>query len=250
MKKTLLYILVFCIPFFGYSQSESATKSNDKSWNFNITPYLWMSSLKGDITVLRQNIPVDLQFTDEIISNLKMVGMIHAEAKHNRLSIMLDATYASLDAKGQFKNTIIREHSVDLKLKETIIEGGLGYTFARIDNFSLDVLAGARYFDMNMDLEFDGNEILGKEFNFVEPYVGMRFQNDWGKWALGGRFDVGGFGAGSEISYKYNGLIAYQFTDLFGLTLGYQAYKPNYQEKLFKYNVGNEGFLLGFIFRF
>ena len=113
----------------------------------------------------------------------------------------------------------------------------------------MDALLGVRYFDATTDLEFKGNDILlNKDFDFVEPYVGMRFKNNWDKWAVGGRFDVGGFGVGSEVSYKYNAHIAYQFTDLFGLTLGYQAYKPNYQEERFKYNVGNEGFLLGFIF--
>ena len=250
MKKLILCTIIFCIPFFGFSQTESSTKNNDNSWDFNITPYLWMSSLKGDMTVLRQNVPVDLEFTDEIISNLNFAGMIHMEAKHHKLSIMLDATYADLDAKGQLQNTRIREHSVELQLKQIIVEGGIGYTFAEVHNFKLDALLGVRYFDASTDLEFKGNDILlNKEFSFVEPYVGLRLRNYWGKWGIGGRIDVGGFGAGSEVSYNYNALVAYQFTDLFGLTLGYQAYKPNYQEDLFAYNIGNEGFLLGFIFK-
>jgi len=247
MKKIVLFITIFCIPFFGIAQTTAEKKVPNNAWNFNVTPYLWMSSLKGDMTVLRKDVPIDLQFTDEIISNLKMVGMIHAEAKHNRLSIMLDASYANLEAKGQLKNTI-RDHSVGLKIKQTVVEGGLGYSFVKVSDFTMDALAGARYFNMNSETKFNGNEISNRDFNFVEPYVGMRFKNDWGKWAVGARIDVGGFGVGSEISYKYNALVAYKFTDLFGLTIGYQSYKPNYQDTLFKYNIGNEGFLLGFIF--
>lgn len=250
MKKTIILISLFCIPFLGTAQTTQEKTVTDNSWNFSVTPYLWMSSLKGDITVLSQESSVNLQFTDEIISNLQMVGMIHAEANHKRLSIMLDASYANLNAKGEAKNTL-KDRSVELDLKQTIIELGIGYSFVKVNNFSLDALVGARYFDMNIDLEFKGNDILlNKEFDFVEPYVGLQLRNYWGKWSVGGRIDAGGFGAGSEISYNYNALVAYQFTDLFGLTLGYQAYKPNYQEELFKYNVGNEGFLVGFIFKF
>jgi len=250
MKKILLFILICCIPIVGFSQTEKRAEEKNSEWDFAITPYLWMCGLKGDMTVLRQNIPVDLEFSDEVISNLKMAGMLHAEANHKRWSIMLDASYADLEAKGQLKNTIIKDHSVELKLTQTIIELGFAYTFVNVHNFTLDALAGARYFNANMDIDFDENEIYSKDFNWVEPYVGVRFKNDWGKWAIGGRFDVGGFGAGSDFSYKYNGLVAYQFTDLFGLTLGYQGYKPDYQEELFEYKVANQGFLLGFIFKF
>lgn len=250
MKKTLLYIIIFCIPILGYSQTEKTSEVERSEWNFAITPYIWMCSLKGDLTVLRQEIPVDLEFTDEVISNLKMAGMLHAEADYKNWSIMLDASYANLDAQGQLKDLVIIDHSVYLKLKQTILEGGFGYSFVKIHEFSLDVLAGVRYFNVNIDIDFDENELLSKDFNFVEPYIGLRFQKDWNKWAIGGRFDVGGFGAGSEFSYKYNGLVAYQFTDLFGLTLGYQGYKPDYQEQFFNYKIANQGFLLGFIFRF
>lgn len=249
MKKRIL-IAIFCIPLFGIAQTTKEKQVTDQSWNFSVTPYLWMTSLKGDMTVLRNNIPVDAKFNDDIISNLKMAAMVHAEAKHNRLSIMLDAFYAKLGADGQLQDKIDTDHSVRLRIKQTIIEGGLGYSFAKVNGFTLDALAGVRYFNVNLETEFDGNEISERDFNFVEPYVGMRFQNVWNKWMLAGRIDAGGFGAGSEISYKYNALLAYQFTDLFGLSLGYQAYKPNYQDTLFKYNVGNEGFLLGFNFNF
>lgn len=247
MRKVILYVVIFCIPFVGFSQTEKETKVDDNSWEFNVAPYLWMTGLNGELTVLNQDVPVDLKFGDDILSNLKMAAMFHAEAKKNRLSIMLDVFYAKLGGDSQIEGPV-NVHDIRVRLKQNMYEGGLGYTFARSGGFSLDALVGARFFDVNTNTEFDGVEVSSKDFNFLEPYVGMRFENNWTKWSVGGRFDIGGFGAGSEISYKYNVLVGYQFTDLFGLALGYQAYKPDYQEDLFRYNVGSEGLLLGFNF--
>ncbi len=250
MKKTIIYALIFCIPFFGISQVENETKSEDNSWNFSVTPYLWKTSLNGKVTVLNQeDIPVDLTFKDDIISNLKMAAMFHAEARKDRLSFMLDVFYAKLGEDSQLEGPI-NTHDTRVRLKQNLFEGGLGYTFARSGNFSLDALVGARFFDVNVNLEIDEVEVSKKDFNFLEPYIGVRFRNDWNKFSLGGRADIGGFGLGTEYSYKLNGYVGYQFTKLFGLTLGYQLYRPDYQEDNFVYNVGNQGFLLGFNFEF
>jgi hypothetical protein len=55
---------------------------------------------------------------------------------------------------------------------------------------------------------------------------------------------------GSEISYKYNVMVGYKFSELFQLDLGYQSYRPDYIEKNYSYNIGNEGPILGFNFSF
>jgi hypothetical protein len=219
MKNTLLYILLFCVPLAAFSQNETE-KTNNNEWNYTITPYLWMTSLKGDLTILNKTVPTDLKFSEDIISNLKMAAMFHAEAKKNKFSIMLDVFYAKLGADGEKERPKNNVNTYSVRLKQYMVETGLGYTFAEVGGLKLDALAGARFFDVNTNTVINSIERSDRDFNFFEPYVGLRFKNDWKKWAVGGRFDVGGFGAGSEISYKYNVLVGYQFTDLFGLNLG------------------------------
>lgn len=250
MKKIVLFIVIFCLPFSGFSQTESTSTETNESWEFNVTPYLWMTGLSGEMTVLNKDVPVDLNFKGDILSNLKMAAMVHAEAKKGRFSIMLDVFYAKLGADGTLKAETITERNVRVRLKQNMFEGGIGYTFAKAGGFSLDALAGARFFDVNTNTELNDVALSSRDFNFIEPYVGMRFQNYWEKWAVGGRIDAGGFGVGSEISYKYNLFVGYQFSELFDLNLGYQSYKPNYVDDLFTYNIASEGFLLGFNFKF
>lgn len=252
--KTFRFIALFLISI-GCAQLVSAqnspeTEKTDDSWKFTVTPYVWMTGIKGDLTVADQEVPVDLNFANDLLSNLKMAAMVHAEAKKNKLAIMLDIFYAKLGSDGHVTGPMNNIRNVRVRLKETMIEGGLGYTFAQTGGFSADALAGVRFFDTNTNVKIDDVEIASTDFNFFDPYIGMRFLNDWTKWALRGRADIGGFGLGSEFSYKINGLISYKFTESLVASIGYQIYQPDYQEDLFKYNLANQGFLLGFTFGF
>jgi hypothetical protein len=252
--KSLILILLLTIgsiPFLSAQESpEPETNKTDDSWKFTVTPYLWMSSINGDLTVINQNIPVDLNFSEDVISNLKMAAMIHAEAKKNKLSFMLDIFYAKLGTGGQISGILNRTKNVKLRLKETMFEGGLGYTFAQTGGFSLDALIGLRYFNTNTNVKVNDAVIADKDINFLDPYVGVRFRNDWNKWAISGRADIGGFDMGSDHSYKINGLITYKFSESFATSVGYQIYQPDYKKDKFRYNIANEGFLIGFSFGF
>jgi hypothetical protein len=251
MKTNLLIILLLLnigsIQFLSAQDNTEAETTTDDSWKFSVTPYLWMSNIKGDLTVINQNVPVDLEFTD-VLSNLKMAGMLHAEAKKNKLTFMIDAFYAKLgvdkERTGFFNNT----QKIKLRLKEILFEGGLGYTFAQTGGFSMDALIGLRYFNVNTNLKFNDQVITDTDIDFLDPYIGVRFLNEWNKWALSGRADIGGFDIGSNHSYKINGLISYKFSKSFVTSVGYQLYQPDYQKDSFRYNIANEGFLLGFTF--
>lgn len=247
MKNQLTFLLLFCIPFLGFSQSETTQETQKSSWEWNVTPNLWMMGMTGDITVVEQTVPLDVSFSD-LLKSLKMAAMIHTEAKHGKWSIMLDILYAKLESSGDAQG-LINERSITGTVKQTVLELGASYSFAQVNNFTLDALLGGRYYDINVELDFENINTIKKGFNFIDPYVGLRFSNFWNKFGIGGRFDVGGFGVGSEISYKYNLFTEYEFSKLFQLQLGYQDYTPNYEDgNNLKYNVTSAGFVLGLNF--
>lgn len=252
MKTKLVIILLLLnlgsIQFLSAQDNTETETTTDDSWKFSVSPYLWMTSLKGDLTVINQNVPVDLNFSEDLLSNLKMAAMVHAEAKKNRLSFMIDVFYAKLGTDGQRTGILGNTKDIRLRLKETMFEGGLGYTFAQTGGFSMDALVGLRYFNTNTNVQFNDIVIADKDINFLDPYIGVRFQKECHKWVLSGRADIGGFDMGSDHSYKINGLISYKFSESFAASVGYQLYKPDYQKDSFRYNIANEGFLLGFTF--
>ena len=246
MKKLFIFLLLISIPFVGFSQSETTQDTQESSWEWNITPNLWMTGMSGDVSIMNQSVPLDVSFKD-ILKNLKMAAMIHTEAKNGKWSIMLDVVYAKLGSSGTVQG-LINESTITGTVKQTILELGTAYNFVSVENFTLDALFGVRYYDLNLDLDFETINTIKKGFNFTDPYIGVRFKNSWDKFGLGGRFDVGGFGIGSEISYKYNVYTEYKFSELFQLQFGYQGYTPEYEDNDFEYNVTSAGFILGFNF--
>ena len=202
--------------------------------------------MSGDITVMEQTASLDISFSD-LLKNLKMAAMIHTEAKNGKWSIMLDIVYAKLESSAEVQG-LMNENTITGTVKQTILELGAAYSFVEVNNFTLDALLGLRYYDLNLELDFETINTIKKGFNFTDPYVGVRFTNYWDKFGVGGRFDIGGFGIGSEISYKYNIFTEYKFSKLFQLQFGYQGYTPDYEDNNFEYNVTSAGFILGFNF--
>jgi len=256
MKKYVLFLSLFCLPLIGMTQTETTDEKSEpaqvkpeKSWQWNLTPNLWLMGMSGDISIKDRTIPLELSLED-ILSNLKMAFMLHAEAKNGKWGIMMDIMSAKLGSQAT-REGLINDLTVDVEIKQFIGELGASYTFIENNGFTMDAIAGGRYFDLQVEVDGDGiiNE-AESDFNFFDPFIGVRLANYWNNFGLGGRFDIGGFGIGSDFSYKYNVMAAYEFSKLFQLELGYQGYKPDYNDDKIGYNVTSAGFIIGGSFRF
>ncbi len=70
MKKLFIFLLLLCIPFIGFSQSETTQETQESSWKWNVTPNLWMTGMSGDISIMNQTVLLDVSFKD-VLKNLK-----------------------------------------------------------------------------------------------------------------------------------------------------------------------------------
>ncbi|MCJ7465340.1 MAG: hypothetical protein MUO53_01430 [Maribacter sp.] len=115
----------------------------------------------------------------------------------------------------------------------------------------MDGLFGLRYFGLKPSIQIGQQNEFTKNLDFIDPYFGMRFKTVNDKWINSARFDVGGFGIGSKISWKLNLLIGYQISDLSSWHIGYQGYDVNYEgNNSFMYDIYTGGFITGFNFNF
>ena len=249
MKKLYLTIILVCITCNINSQS-TLSKENPEKWEWNLTPYIWTIGMNGDIVVNNIDAPLNIPFSD-VVENFTIGGMLHAEVKKGKWSVMTDIFYAKLN-QNKFPIQELEALNTEITVTQTMIELGGGYTFAELKTLKLDALFGARYFDLNLEIDADNISSIVIDENFIDPFIGLRFINYWNKFSIGGRIDVGGFGVGSEVSYKYNGLLGYDFTNFFQLYLGYQVYNPRYENKSqgLIYDLASQGFILGGNFRF
>src|SRR6185312_4633846 len=140
-------------------------------WQFRVTPYAWLPSVNGDVTVRGQTADVDFSFWDifdsgssgaELDSLAALMGYV--EARKGPWGIYGDVVWGKFDCSGG----AVTEHNPIASLKlsasanagldyeTTMAESGLTYEVARWDgarsSTALDVLGGARYWNQELDL--------------------------------------------------------------------------------------------------
>ena len=248
MNKFLFSLFVLCIPIFVIGQNDTADNQTDKdSWNFDVTPYAWLAGVKADISFLNQMVPVEATFKD-VLKNLKTGAFLHAEAKKGDWFIMGDLFYINITKEGS-----IDKLSLDtrLEIKQTIAELALGYNLINAQDWLLiDGFAGFRYFSIVNNIGAGSQNLLDKTINATDPFLGVRFRTISEKWINSARIDVGGFGIGSEASWKANIIVGYKFSELFSLYVGYQVYGIDYEKEDFGLNSTVAGLATGFNFHF
>ena len=101
-----------------------------EQWEFSIAPlYLWGKNIEGAATAGGNELPLDLDFKDDILDNLDAAFAIHVEATNGTLTLFAEYNYANLDPT--VENTIgpITVEG-DVTFKDTMSEGGIAWVFA------------------------------------------------------------------------------------------------------------------------
>jgi hypothetical protein len=249
MKNKLVILLLVCFNSLVFAQNTSDNGNvNESNWEFDVAPYMWFSSLKGDVSFLNQSVPVNTEFKD-IWDQLSFGFLLHGEAQKESWTIMTDFVYLNLQEEGTIRNSPL---TTKTETKQTIWELGAAYRILQLqDYFALEGLMGIRYFGLAPQFDINQQNVFDESLDFVDPYIGVRFKNTSDKWINSARFDVGGFGVGSKITWKLNLLVGYQFSDLLSLHIGYQGYDVDYEgDNSFEYDVYTGGFITGLNFNF
>jgi len=246
MNKLFLISILTFIPLIAISQNNSSDDQSDKdSWNFDATPYIWFSSLSGEVKTKNVSAPVEAEFKD-ILDQLSFGALVHFEANKGRWTIISDLVYLKLKEEGTLRNSSI---STELETEQTILELSGAYRIVKLEDYlTIDGVFGLRYFALKPSLDINQQNVLDKSLDFTNPIIGLRFKTVNGKWTNSARMDVG---LASETTWKLNLLVGYQFSELFSLYIGYQGYDVKYEgDESFVYDVYTGGFLTGFNFHF
>ena len=134
---------------------QAADGSDD--WSYSATIYLWAAGIQGQTA---GGAEVDVGF-DTLISNLNMAFMGAFEARRNQWSFGADLVYLNVGANdnGTVPLRLASGATADLNVAASIETTGWvlnvtgAYKLLNTEKASLDVLAGARYLDL--DLDFD-----------------------------------------------------------------------------------------------
>ncbi len=135
-----------------------------------------------------------------------------------------------------------------------ILERPIGAESAR--TFSLDLLGGARYADLEVELDIEGplgfDPSTGGSKDWIDPIVGGIIHVDLTeKIAFRVRGDIGGFGIGDSSDFAWNVLagFGYSLSERTTLRFGYRILDVDYDDgsgsDLFEYDISMSGPIAG-----
>jgi hypothetical protein len=245
------------VPSFAQSETK---KADPDAWRFDATLYGWLISVSGNVTARGQQIDTNASFIDLVQKSQSLAGFMgYFEADKGPAGMYLDLVYTNLGFGAS--NTTYRNPIGGLKITTTtsaaltyqlfIAEIGGTYEVYRWGpQTALDGVAGFRYWNNSVDASFDAAANvdftrlrLDRSFGlavaradsiqWVDPVVGVRLRHQFTPHQqLMARFDVGGFGLGSQFSWQ--ALAAYSYSwqldggQQLAAMIGFRALGVNY----------------------
>lgn len=226
-------------------------------FTLSLTPYAWLPSVEGTIAAGGFEADVDTSFADIVDASDDLLGIFgRAEGRFGQLGLYVDGGYMRIgvdDASGRFGLG-----DVDVVQHIGLVDFGLMYRLVnqrREDSrFALDVTAGARYW--NVELEIDPANVAGRtrEEDWLIATAGLRATIELARqWELMIGGDVGGLGGGSDFSWSAIGTIGYTFnigsveSSIFA---GYKAIAHDFSSGDFAFDATLHGPVIGWQFRF
>ncbi len=221
----------------------------DGGWAFEFVPYLWMPDLDGTVGIGGLSSAVDVSFGD-IADNLDMAASGMFGVRKGRFGLLTDFLYLKVSPSFDPPGPLFSRG--DLTLKQTMVDLKATYRAVQKPNYFMDIGVGARYFDLDLDLEFRPG---------LAPGVGASGSEGWwdavggvrGQWSFTDRWfltylaDIGG--GSSDLTWQAMAGLGYRFTDAVHVTLAYRYMDYDYENGGFKYDLTTQGVGVGLGFR-
>jgi len=226
----------------------------EDGWRFQVTPYAWAPSLSGTVKP-RPFLPTasfDRPFSD-ILENLDGAFFVSGTARYDRFVIFGDFTWSAVTEQDRialpFAPFGFDVHGQVRQLSATLAGG---YSVVARPEFTLDLLAGARLWHIDASVNIRGTGLAAsKSDTWLDPVLAARarwqFAPDWSVIAY---TDVGGFGAGSNLTWQAVGTLNYRVNDRVFLSAGYRHMALDYDRGGMKLDIDMTGPLIGATFRF
>ena len=229
----------------------------ESDWEFTAAPYGWAMGIDGHASV-GDSPTADFNFLfSDILKTLDAPPvMIAGEARNGRFSIASDLIWAKLlddvhTPKGIFAD------KVEGTVKFASLTGLGCYSLFYGDGGNLDVVAGARMWSFEVDLDLKGGGLLsgnsyGRSQTWVDPVVGLKGRADINSnfylngWAL-----IGGFGVfDDKLMWDVMGSVGYVLNDTFSMTVGYRGMGLDYRKNNLDLDFVFSGPFIGGEFKF
>jgi opacity protein-like surface antigen len=240
--------------------AQAAEQSADQ-WQFEVTPYLFMTSIVGSTGAKGIETDVDVPFSN-VWDHLNFAFMGAFEARKGRWGLIFDGIYADLRDENSSTwqdGSLSKTVNVDTILTETIYQFAVGYRVYETPRVKLDVLGAARYtrLDTKLDIRSSPGEVFpggdrstSVNTSWWDPVIGARVIVPFAEhWDFVGYADYGGFNYQSNPTYQALAGVNWSITDTFTAKAGYrylyQDYTDDGSSSKFTWDMALQGAYLG-----
>src|SRR5579872_3385974 len=177
VARALVSMVVAALAFVSSTQGAAAQLDTTHTWRFNVTPYLWLTELNGQVGIGPVASDVSLSAGD-VLDMLKFGAMATVEARYGPWLGAVDGIYALLGA-GRVFGFRGDTGSLSLNQSETMIQPMGGYTFGD-GTWAVDVLGGMRIWKLSATLDVNSNtrppDSHSAARTWVDATPGFRFR--------------------------------------------------------------------------
>jgi len=241
LMTTLLIVAVPC----GAAEPE-----RERAWEVELTPFLWMAGMQGQIDLDDTSLPVGVGFLD-ILESLKGTAMVDLSLRYGRVGVVADGIWLRVDSTHESSGGVFDE--VKVVLNSAFGTGAAFFRFEPTKGLAIDPYVGARWWRLKTEAElsgclvcpFSGEDVV----RWADPVFGFRLHYDiTDRWFVRAIGDVGG--GVSKYQWQAIGATGYRFTDWLSLHAGYRINGVKYEDDGFVFDMNVSGLVMGVGFRY
>jgi hypothetical protein len=227
-----------------FSTAANAAEPESDQWQFTITPYLWLATIKGTTGSTADPAAGTTSYNFLSLDNLDSVFFIAASASRGRWTIQTDMVF--LNFSDSFAPDPV---AIDIDLKGDILELSGAY-LPRSFKYT-EILFGLRRVSIELGITLTPGPQGSLKQVWLDPVIGLRHIRPLGKrWQAVIRADVGGFGVSSDFTFNGVAGAAFNMTKHSSLFLGYRYLTLEFGDDDILEDLTAKGFALGVEFRF
>jgi hypothetical protein len=197
---------------------------------FQLTPYIWGSGVGGTVRPVAGG--PSLRFSEglrDVLEDLDSAFFLSGLYRQNRFVLLGDFSVSRSSRGGTVPGLGL---PVTGRLEQSSFTLAAGYRALATERATVDYLVGLRHWDIEARARTPVPGLAaGLSVDFTDPIIAARTNirlND--RWSVIGYADVGGFGAGSDLTSQLMATVNWQARDRLFLSAGYRHLYVDYDD--------------------
>lgn len=224
-----------------------AAPATAQDWSGQVTLYGWGAGVGGDFTPFTgaPTLSFDKSLS-EVLEDLDAAFFATGLARRGNLVLFGDLTYTSSSRSGLIPPGIPATGEVTLKS----LTLAAGRRFDAGGGTTVDLMGGLRGWDIDGAITTPGPSIAPSA-SFIDPILALRVNTPLSdRWSVLSYADIGGFGAGSDLTWQAAVTANYQATESLWLSFGWRHLAVDYSDGGTVFDGAMSGPLLGVTLQF